>query len=187
LLLDDGFQNSTLHQDLGLLVIDGAYGLGNGRVIPAGPLREPAAIGMARAQALVIVGTDRTGLQPGGKPRLAARLVAHDAADLKGRKLVALAGIGRPEKFFATLRELGASLVATHPFADHHPYRDAELTQLAEAARVAEALLVTTEKDRVRLSPAWRKRIRALSVAIEWEDRAALIRVLAPVLSATHG
>jgi len=187
LLLDDGFQNPALHQDLALVVIDGAYGLGNGRVIPAGPLREPAAVGMARAQAVVVVGRHRADLAPQGKPVLAARLVPCAADDLKGQKLLAFAGIGRPEKFFATLRELGAEMAATRAFADHHRYDEAELTRLMAEAGRRHAQLITTEKDRVRLSPPWRERIRALKVAIEWEDRVALLRLVAPLLSATHG
>jgi tetraacyldisaccharide 4'-kinase len=187
LLLDDGFQNPTLHQDLALVVIDGAYGLGNGRVIPAGPLREPATDGLARAQAIVLIGDDRTGIARCGKPLLTARLEPRGAADLKGQRVVAFAGIGRPEKFFATLRALGAELVAAHPFPDHHTYREVELARLSAEASAQRAQLITTEKDRVRLTPPWRERIRALKVEIVWDDMAALMRVLAPVLDLRHG
>ena len=187
LLLDDGFQNPMLHQDLGLLVIDGAYGLGNGRVIPAGPLREPASSGVARAQALVVVGADRIDFAPGDKLLLAARLVPQEAADLAGRKVIAFAGIGRPEKFFLTLRELGSELIAAYPFPDHHRYREGELAGLADAARGADALLVTTEKDCMRLTPQWRARMRTLKVVIEWSDRAALLSLLVPLLGAARG
>jgi tetraacyldisaccharide 4'-kinase len=187
LLLDDGFQNPTLHQDLSLVIIDGAYGLGNGRVIPAGPLREPAAGGLARAQAIVLIGDDRTGIARCGKSLLTARLDPRGADDLKGQKIVAFAGIGRPEKFFATLRALGADLVTTHPFPDHHPYRESELARLVAEASTQGALLVTTEKDRVRMTPPWRARIRVLKVEIVWDDVAALMRLLAPVLALRHG
>jgi tetraacyldisaccharide 4'-kinase len=187
LLLDDGFQNPTLHQDAALAVIDGAYGLGNGRVIPAGPLREPAAVGVARAQALVVVGADRTGVATAEKPVLRAQLAPRAAADLSGQDVVAFAGIGRPEKFFATLRELGATIVATHAFADHHRYREAELARLLAEATNRRALLVTTEKDRVRLAPPWCDRIRTLAVEIVWDDEPALMRILAPLLVSGHG
>jgi tetraacyldisaccharide 4'-kinase len=186
LLLDDGFQNPTLHQDLALLVIDGTYGLGNGRVIPAGPLREPAATGITRAQAIVRVGADRTGIARSDRPLLTARLQPREADDLQGKSVVAFAGIGRPEKFFATLRELGAALAATHEFPDHHHYREAELARLLAEASAKRALVITTEKDRVRLTPPWRERIRALKVEIVWDDSAALMRVLAPILGTRH-
>lgn len=187
LLLDDGFQNPTLHQDLALLVIDGTYGLGNGRVMPAGPLREPAAAGLARAQAIVLMGADKNGLALAGKIVLKAKLVPCHADDLVGKKVVAFAGIGRPEKFFATLQDMGAVLAATHAFADHHLYRETELGRLAAEAGDQGAALVTTEKDLVRLTPPWRQRIRALAVDIVWEDRAALMRVLARVLARHDG
>jgi len=187
LLLDDGFQNPTLHQDFALLVIDANYGLGNGRVIPAGPLREPAATGFARAQAVALIGGNAAGLALGNKPVFKARLVPHDASDLAGKKTVAFAGLGRPEKFFATLRELGAELVGTHAFPDHHAYREAELARLMAEASEQRAELITTEKDLVRLAAPWRDRVRALKVEIRWEDEAALIRALAPFMIKAHG
>lgn len=188
LLLDDGFQNPTLYQDFALAVVDGQYGLGNGRVIPAGPLREPAAEGLARAQAVVLIGADRTGIAARGeKPVLRARLQPREAEDLAGCKTVAFAGIGRPEKFFTTLRQIGAEVVATHAFADHHAYRETELARLLGEASERRAVTVTTEKDRVRLDQPWRTRIRALKVEIEWDDEAAVMRLLAPLLGSRHG
>lgn len=182
LLLDDGFQNPHLHQDLALIVIDGTYGLGNGRVIPAGPLREPAPTGLARARAVVMMGADKTGFDFPGIPVLKARLEARDAGYLKGRKAVAFAGIGRPQKFFATLEECGAVLTAAHAFPDHHRYRDTEIARLLDEANNKGAILVTTEKDHVRLAPVWRDRIRALPVEIVWDDTDALQRILASVI-----
>lgn len=181
LLLDDGLQNPTLHHDLSLAVIDAAYGFGNGRVIPAGPLREPASWGLARAHAIVRMGAGAVENACAGKTVLGARLVPRGGEDLKGRRLVAFAGIGRPQKFFATLRELGGVLRLTQAFADHHPYKEAELQLLAAAALAEDALLVTTEKDWVRLPPAWRARIRALAVEVAWDDTAALQAILARV------
>jgi len=181
LLLDDGLQNPTLHQDLSLAVIDAAYGFGNGRVIPAGPLREPASWGLARAHAIVWMGSGAAANAFAGKTVLGARLVPRGGEDLKGRRVVAFAGIGRPEKFFATLRELGAELGVTRAFPDHHPYQKAELRELAAAAQARDAILVTTEKDQVRLSPAWQARIRALAVEVVWDDAAALETILARV------
>jgi tetraacyldisaccharide 4'-kinase len=180
ILLDDGYQNPSLGKDLSLLVIDGAYGFGNGHVLPAGPLRESVRSGLARADAIVLLGEDRHGLGAVlPKPVLHAGLVALNAQEFAGRDVVAFAGIGRPEKFFASLEAAHATLSARRAFPDHHPYRESELRHLAEKARAAGAILVTTEKDWVRLSPAWQTRVQTLRVEITWRDRDALDRLLA--------
>ncbi|HEX7968506.1 MAG TPA: tetraacyldisaccharide 4'-kinase, partial [Stellaceae bacterium] len=180
LLLDDGLQNPRLAKNLSLLVIDGEYGLGNGRVLPAGPLREPLPSGLARADAVVLMGEDRTGVTPllGVKPVLRARLVPENAG--------AFAGIGRPAKFFATLTGLGAHVAARHPFADHHRYRADELRRLLAEAEAAHALLVTTAKDAARLPGEWRARVAVLSVAAAFDDVAALDRLIDGIGGARH-
>ena len=189
LLLDDGLQNPTLAKDLSLIVIDGAYGFGNGRVLPAGPLREPVGTGLARADAVVLMGEDRAGIVPllHGKPVLRARLVAQHAGDVAGRAVIAFAGLGRPAKFFATLEGTGARLVARHAFPDHHPYRAEELRRLLAEADSSHALLVTTAKDAARLSAEWRRRVRVLEVAAVFEDIAALDRLLDRVVARPAG
>ena len=182
LLLDDGFQNPRLAKDLALVVVDGEAGFGSGRVMPAGPLRETVARGLARAQAVVLLGEDRHGIAaalPPGLPLLRARLrTGPEAEALRGRPVVAFAGIGRPEKVFATLRELGAELVETHGFPDHHPYGGAEVEALLVTAKRRGALAVTTEKDAVRLPEPLRARVTVLSVALAWDDEAALDALL---------
>lgn len=183
LLMDDGFQNPGLTKDLSLLVVDGAYGFGNGRVFPAGPLREAPARGLARAGAVVLIGGNATGLDFGGLPVLKARLVpGPEAADLMGKPLVAFAGLGRPEKFFATLEGLGCNLAAERAFPDHHPYTEADLESLAATGLT----LVTTAKDRVRLPPAFRDRVAVLTVTLAWEDEATLTGTLAALPSASR-
>ena len=182
LLLDDGFQNPALHYDVALIVIDGSYGIGNGRVMPAGPLREPVAPALQRASAVVMIGAKATTLDLRDVPVLAARLAPVDAQEFTGARVFAFAGIGRPEKFFATLRDVNAELAWTRDFADHHPYGEGDLVTLEAAAQAKNATLVTTEKDWVRLAPPWRKKIRMLKVTLRWDDAAALERVLAPVL-----
>lgn len=182
-IMDDGFQNTRIAKDLSLLVIDGAYGLGNGRVMPAGPLREPAKRGLARADAVVMLGQDRTGLEPQlAKPVLRATLEPVNGADFASQPVIAFAGIGRPEKFFATLESCGAHLIARHAFPDHHRYTDAELRRLA--GKASSTLLVTTEKDWVRLTPDWRARVAALAVRVIWQDETRLLDLLNSVISA---
>ena len=187
LLLDDGFQNPALHYDVALVVVDGGYGFGNGRVMPAGPLREPVGDALKRAGAIVMIGNSAQHLVFGALPILAARLVALGAEDLRGARVFAFAGIGRPAKFFATLTELGSEIAWTREFPDHHPYGAGELNALATAAEAKGAALITTEKDWVRLPESWRAKIRALKVALRWDDPATLERVLAPALTSAHG
>ncbi len=168
LLMDDGLQNPTLAKTLSLLLIDGAAGFGNGRVIPAGPLREPVAAAAARCAAAVLIGPDATGALaqlPPGLPVLRARLVS-EAPPLG--PLLAFAGIGRPEKFRETLEAAGGDVTRLIPFPDHHPYTEAELLPLLDSA--GGATLVTTPKDMVRIPPALRPRITPVGVRLEWLD-----------------
>ena len=186
LLLDDGFQNPGLTKDLSLVVVDAEVGFGNGLLLPAGPLRERVAHGLGRSDAVVLLGEDRRGLSPqvpSGLPLLRARLVpAASGESLRGRRVLAFAGIGRPSKFFATLEGLGATLVAQHGFPDHYAYTDAEVVALIAEATAANALPVTTEKDAVRLPEALRAKVETLAVAVEWSDEAALEPLLARAL-----
>ena len=184
-LLDDGFQNPGITKTLSLLVVDAGYGFGNGRVIPAGPLRENLARGLARADAVILLGADARGavgfgLDP-ALPVLRAALRPVAGERLAGRRLLAFAGIGRPEKFFATLRTLGVDLVGTRSFPDHHPYRTAEIDRLLRAADQAQAHLITTTKDIVRMPAAVRQAIDVLEVKIHWADPDALAELLGPV------
>ena len=182
LVLDDGFQNRSLAKDLSLLAVDGAYGFGNGRLHPAGPLREPVAEGIARAQAIVLIGEDHHGLAEdlaATLPVLRARLTpGPEAAGLRGRRVLAFAGIGRPQKFFDSLSAIGAKIAGRRAFPDHHPYRPDEIAALkAEAARL-KAALVTTEKDRVRLDNDLAAGIEVLSISLTWQEPEALDALL---------
>ena len=175
LLLDDGFQSPALKKTFSIIVVDGGAGLGNGRVFPAGPLREPPEWGIARAHAVVMIGADATGFaarHAGGKRLLHAAL-APVSREMAGAKVFAFAGIGRPEKFFASLRDLGCTLAQTREFADHHPYTRGELEALLRDAAALGAKLVTTEKDLVRIPPDLRPAIATLNVCLAPEDGAA--------------
>ena len=179
LVMDDGLQNAGLVQDLPLLVIDGAAGFGNGRLLPAGPLREPVAAGAARCRAAVLIGADAAGVAARLPiPVLRAALVP-DADGLAGRRVLAFAGIGRPAKFFTTLAQTGAVVVGEVGFPDHHVYRPAELADLARRAAQADASLITTPKDAVRLPAPFRSQVLVAGVALAWADEAALGALLA--------
>jgi tetraacyldisaccharide 4'-kinase len=189
-LLDDGLQNPTVAKTLSILVIDAAHGFGNGRVIPAGPLRESLSRGLAKADALVLLAAETETARPAqiaihsGLPVLPAALAPIRGERLAGARLVAFAGIGRPEKFFATLRGLGAVLVGSHAFPDHYPFRDTEIEQLLHDAEREAARLVTTAKDIVRVPPAYRCAIEVLEVEVRWYNPAALDELTGPIVQA---
>ena len=182
LVMDDGLQNPGLAKDVALLVIDGGFGFGNARVLPAGPLREPVAAACTRCTAAVLIGPDRHGATaalPPGLPLLRARLVAEAAPDLRGTRVLAFAGIARPGKFFDSLAEAGAEIVARTAFPDHHAFTAREMARLLASAARFGAVPVTTAKDAVRLPAAVRAAVRVLGVRLCWEDEAAPAALLA--------
>jgi len=178
IVMDDGHQNFQLAKDLSLVVIDGEQQFGNGQLIPAGPLREFVGQGLARADAVVIVGEGEPLLTGFSGPVLRAHMAHVDKPELKGHRVVGFAGIGRPEKFFRSLKIFGAEVVATRRFADHHVYTLAEIARLKAKARSENALLVTTEKDYVRMTAFEREGICVLPVRAAFADPGALERLL---------
>jgi tetraacyldisaccharide 4'-kinase len=192
-MLDDGFQNPAVVKTLSVVVIDAEYGLGNRRVIPAGPLREELGDGLARADAVVLLGNNG---EPGARewvpvprrcPVISAVMTPVAGERLADARLFAFAGIGRPQKFFATVRALNADLVGTRAFPDHHRFRASEIDALRRAADRAGARLITTAKDIVRVPLGLRTGIEVLKVEIRWPDPEPLERLMAPLLRAAHG
>ncbi|MDP4004065.1 tetraacyldisaccharide 4'-kinase [Methylobacterium sp. NEAU K] len=181
IVMDDGLQNPSLAKDLAWAVVDGGAGIGNGLPFPAGPLRAPLERQWPHVAGLILVGDGAPGeavarmAERRGLAVHRARLDA-DSSELVGRRCLAFAGIGRPEKFFATLRGTGAALVGMRSFPDHHPYRAAELAALAADAERLGADLVTTEKDAVRLPADFAARVRVLRVRLVPDDPDALRR-----------
>lgn len=171
LLLDDGLQHWRLARDCDVTLLDGAHGMGNGLVFPAGPLREPAGQ-LGRAHLLVLTGLAATS-PPHGWPAdlpwfaLVGRVAPPPS--LAARPLLAFCGLGLPEKFFAALRQAGLVLVATAGFPDHHPYADHELERLQRRAEVEGATLVTTVKDWQRLPQGWRSSVVAVPLVLDQE------------------
>jgi tetraacyldisaccharide 4'-kinase len=160
IVMDDGLQNPGLVKNLSIIVVDGRRGIGNGRIIPAGPLRAPLSAQLERAQALIIVGPEERSAdiikraEQNGSKIFRARLEPDRAivAAIGKRKVLAFAGIGNPDKFFATLTEAGVTVAERIGFDDHHRFTAAEAQDLLSRARQENLMLVTTEKDLMRLA-----------------------------------
>jgi tetraacyldisaccharide 4'-kinase len=175
IVMDDGHQNFSLRKNLSLAVVDAETGFGNGYQIPAGPLREPVGQGLSRADAVILVGDGAPDLKGFRGPVLRAHLKP-DGAAFADKTVFAFAGIGRPEKFVASLEASGAAITGSCFFDDHHPYDEDELLQLRAVA--GDATLVTTEKDFVRLTPAQREGIRVLKVSARFDEPAVMAGLL---------
>jgi tetraacyldisaccharide 4'-kinase len=198
IVMDDGFQNPSLAKDLSLLVIDGRRGLGNSKVFPAGPLRAPLDAQLARADAVILVGAmgeaasaTRAEVEARKLPLFQARLDPdrEAIAALTGRRVLAFAGIGDPEKVFATLREAGIAVAATRSFADHYRYTPADARDLCRQADAEGLTLVTTEKDTARLqgeeaTAELAARVCALPVGLVFEQEAAFAKLLVDRIAA---
>jgi tetraacyldisaccharide 4'-kinase len=187
ILMDDGFQNPAIAKDASLIVIDGARGIGNGHVFPAGPLRAPLLPQLARTDALIVVGNGSAAkpvaaaIAARGRVVLSAHLRADHAsvASLRGKRVLAFAGIGDPNRFFGTLRGSGLEVVQERAFPNHHPFSKSEIETLIADAKRDRLTLVTTEKDLARLRtaeelPGRAKDIVPFAARLEFEDVALL-------------
>jgi len=203
IVMDDGLQNPSLSKDLRLAVVDAAVGVGNGLCLPAGPLRAPLTGQMRSIDALVLIGTGAAGEEvasqaaASGLPVLRAALAIPAAVrdGLRGQPVLAVSGIGRPEKFRATLLEAGARLIGERVFGDHHAYLAQDVAEIIAQAKAHECRIAVTEKDMVKLGPLWpaseRQRLLSVPVTLAFAEDAAidalLRRSLANARSAAPG
>ena len=190
-IMDDGYQNPAIYKDFSLLVIDGGAGFGNGKIIPAGPLREELAFGLGRASAIAVIGEDMHNVAHAvsahtDKPLYTARLRPNpENPDLFGKRIYAFAGIGRPEKFRESLIEAGAVVDVFEAFPDHCAYEEKDLGALMQEADGKNAIVVTTAKDHVRLPHSLKERVQIFGVHVVWDQPEELLAHLGVALS--HG
>lgn len=155
IIMDDGMQHPYIHKDFTVLMVDGAIGFGNGRLIPAGPLREKISSGLNRTNLVIIQGEDTCHIKeqiPKNIPVLSAKIKIKDGYSISSKqKYLAFAGIARPKKFLESLKSLNANIVEWIEFPDHHVFSEKDINDLLESAKKYEARLITTEKDYMRL------------------------------------
>lgn len=198
LIMDDGLQNNSLAKAFSLAVVDAAYGIGNGRPVPSGPLRGSMAFQLGLADAILLIGKGHAAAdveQMAGErdiPVFRAQLENGDLDKLNGRECIAYAGIGRPEKFFDSLKAAGIRLIAAVPFADHHPFTQGDARRLLDQARKSHAQLLTTEKDFARLAGTTgdlallAQASRAVAVELVFDDAETLLTLIEARISAQN-
>lgn len=183
ILMDDGFQNQDLIKDCSVLVVDGLMGFGNEKMIPAGPLREPIEVGMARANIVLFIDEDLTGAERymANKPIITADFVPK-TTEFEGKDVYPFAGMGRPEKFLRTLFKMGANIVGFEGYPDHYYYRDLDIKNTLRNAKMKNAIPVTTVKDWMRIDDKFKADIKTVDVDLVIHDEEALLKLLKPHL-----
>lgn len=187
IVMDDGFQNPTLHQDAAFIVIDRDYPFGNRRTFPAGPLREPVLEGLKRASAVILLhreGRDAvsTPALPDGIPIVKATRNTVYNTPIAGKPVFAFTGIARPEQFFASLSQMGATVVDSAAFPDHHTFTEKELGWLERQAKATNTRLVTTAKDAARIPAGKLTEIIIADLTITWHNADLLETLLLPLI-----
>ena len=186
IIMDDGFQNPTIHKDFSIIVINSSQKFGNKRVIPSGPLRESIKRGMSRTNLVIVIGDKTPDLEkfiPSHIPIIQAKFrINNENKIFKGQKITAFAGIAYPEKFFNSLQEQGAKIVRKITYPDHHIFDENDLLSLAEIANKTQSILVSTQKDFVRIPKAYRSLVNTLDGEIFFENEDILKEILLNVI-----
>ena len=181
IILDDGLQNYSLYQDLKIVIVDGGFGFGNNFLIPAGPLRENIQSGIEKSKILILLDEDKNNIEQKVKKKIAVikgQTVIKNYKKLKNKKLVAFAGIGRPEKFLNSLEKKKLSILKFFPFPDHYVYKNSDLIKIINYSKKNSAIPVTTLKDKERINENIRKKIHFIDLEIKLKEEKKLYRLL---------
>lgn len=174
LVMDDGFQNPSLYKDLSFLVFNGNFGIGNGGIIPSGPLRENFNSGIRRADAIIIIGEDKTNLVQKTDLPIFFADIEEEKPNVKNKNVYAFAGIGYPKKLYQSLKKAGFNVIKTQDFPDHHFYTKEELQEIITTAKNENLAIFTTSKDFVKIPADMQKHINVLNIKIKWHNQNAL-------------
>lgn len=177
-IMDDGFQNGTIGKDFSVLVVDSEYGFGNGRVIPAGPLREPIEDGLKRADCVILIGEKKAKLPEFDIPVFEAEIEISYPDFLEHEEIVAFCGIARPEKFYKSLRARGLNVVEEISFPDHHAYSEDDLKKVFATATEKGAVAVTTEKDAVKVPSNLQMLVQVVKAELKIKESAKLQKLI---------
>ena len=186
IIMDDGFQNPTIYKDYSIIVINSSQEFGNKRVIPSGPLRESIKRGMSRTNLIIVIGETTEELLkviPEHIPIICANFKINNKNKIfKGQKITAFAGIAYPEKFFNSLRDQGAKIVKEITYPDHHIFDENDLLDLAEVANKTKSILVSTQKDFVRIPKSYRALVNTLEGEIVFENEDLIREILSNII-----
>ena len=186
IIMDDGFQNPTIHKDFSIIVINSYQEFGNMRVMPSGPLRESIKRGLSRTNLVIVIGEITDYLKktiPDHIPIMQSSFKINNKNKIfKGQKITAFAGIAYPEKFFNSLKEQGAKIVNKITYPDHHIYDENDLLSLAEKANQTKSILVSTQKDYVRIPKIYQSLINTLDGEIFFENEELIKEILSNVI-----
>ena len=175
IIMDDGFQNPTIHKNKNIIVVDGEYGIGNGFLLPAGPLREKLKDAIKRIDFVIIIGNDRQNLEEYFLKNNIKVFKANIKEKIENinnnQKYIAFSGIGRPEKFFNSLKKIGYNVVKEISFEDHHIYTNNEIEKILLTAKKENAKVITTSKDWIKLAKNYQNQIDVLEIEIDLLDK----------------
>ena len=180
-ILDDGLQNYSIHQNLKIMIVDGGFGFGNQFLLPSGPLRETISFGIKKSDMLIIFNKDENDIEKKIKNKITiihANSKIKNFSQLKNKKIVGFSGIGRSEKFHSSLKDQKLNIIKFFPYPDHYSYNKKEINNLINYAKKNNAVLVSTLKDKQRINIDQRKKISFLDLKIEVKEEKNLINFL---------
>ena len=187
-ILDDGLQDHGIKGDLNILVFNGSQGIGNGHIMPAGPLREPLSWALKNTHLAIIIEKDKNGIKeilPNNLPILEAKILIDSSVQKKlhNKSVLAFCGIGYPQKFYDFLKQMGCHISSWKPFPDHYIYSEKNIQNLINESINLDALLVTTQKDYIKIAKKYQNKIFSFPIDMKFSDYATLDSMLYSIIN----